>query len=152
MTQSSSLPVWAIVLIMGMIALFILGYFSPYVPKSVKLMLSKHYDTDDWSTPRPTVLVRDHISPTLAVVIAVLVPIASLIVFVVMDSWRLIQHFGGGFFWSLVVYVAAFFAYGVSVIVCMMLYVSANYLATREIRRHYERHYGAKIIIESLNK
>ncbi len=148
MTQVSSLPVWAIVLILGTISLILLGYFSPYVPKSVKLMLL-NVDREDWSKPRPTVLIRDRVPATLAVVLTILVPFAALVVFIAMDSWRLIQHLGGGFFWGFVVYAAAFLSYGVVMILDFVLFASANYAATKSIRRHYERHYGAKIVIES---
>ena len=142
MTQSSSLPIWAVVYILGLVALFILGYYCPYVPKSCKLKLEQ-VDKEDWSSPRPTVTIRDRIPPTLAVALSLLVALSAFVLFIIFDSGEIILNFGGGILRAALVYFIAFILYGVASILDIMVYISAETIAMQNIKKHYERHFGA---------
>ena len=144
MAQGSPLPIWALTYVVGVVALFVLGYTCPYVPKSCKLMLEQ-VDKEDWSKPRPTVLIKDRIPPTLAVALALLVALTAYVLFIIFDSKEIILSTGGGIVRAVFVHILAFILYGVATLIDIMIYSCAEITAMQNIKRHYERLYGAKI-------
>lgn len=144
MTRVGTLPLWAMFLIGSVVLSFILGFFNPYISKATLLRL-ENVDKEDWSKPRPTIRIKERFPMMLVIVLILLTEFVAFIAYMATSMPKIIAEMGGGFISMVIAFGAGFVTYCLTFFLNMVVYVVGLEITTSNIRRHYERQYGAKI-------
>ncbi len=146
--QVGSLPLWAMILIGSVIFSFVIGFINPYVTKATLIRL-ENVDKEDWSKPRPTVTIKERLSPIIVVDFIFIILFVGFMCFLIQGLMPMANRFGGGALVTLMVVLFSIIALGLTFIIDMMAYITGLELTATRLKRHFERQYGARIERES---
>ncbi len=146
--QVGSLPLWAMILIGSVIFSFVIGFINPYVTKATLIRL-ENVDKEDWSKPRPTVTIKERLSPIIVVDFIFIILFVGFMCFLIQGLIPMANRFGGGALVTLMVVLFSIIALGLTFIIDMMAYITGLELTATRLKRHFERQYGARIERES---
>ena len=148
MTQVGTLPLWAMILIGSVVFSFVIGFINPYVTKATLIRL-ENVDKEDWSKPRPTVAIKERLSPIIVVDFIFVILFVAFMCFLIQGLVPMSNRFGGGVLVTLMVVLFSIIALGLIFIIDMMAYITGLELTATRLRRHFERQYGARVERES---
>ncbi len=146
--QVGSLPLWAMILIGSVFFSFVIGFINPYVTKATLIRL-ENVDKEDWSKPRPTVTIKERLSPIIVVDFIFIILFVGFMCFLIQGLMPMANRFGGGALVTLMVVLFSIIALGLTFIIDMMAYITGLELTATRLKRHFERQYGARIERES---
>ncbi len=146
--QVGSLHLWAMILIGSVIFSFVIGFINPYVTKATLIRL-ENVDKEDWSKPRPTVTIKERLSPIIVVDFIFIILFVGFMCFLIQGLMPMANRFGGGALVTLMVVLFSIIALGLTFIIDMMAYITGLELTATRLKRHFERQYGARIERES---
>lgn len=148
MAQVGTLPLWAMILIGSVVFSFVIGFINPYVTKATLIRL-ENVDKEDWSKPRPTVTIKERLSPIIVIDFIFVILFVGFMCFLIQGLVPMANRFGGGVLVTLMVVLFSIIALGLIFIIDMLAYVTGLELTATRLRRHFERHYGARVERES---
>lgn len=146
--MQSSLPVWAIIMILGIGVVFIMGFVSPYVPKKSREEVEA-YLRNSMIFRRPVVEVKDYIPAKVCIVIVAIISTSSFVLFFVESFRKLYEFFNCTLFAGVAIAVVAFLAFGFYMMTLLTIYLIGGTLTTMSYERIYRDRYGLDIRYES---
>ncbi len=144
MAHVGTLPIWAMFLIGSVVLAFGLGLLNPYVSKATLLKLEQ-VDKEDWSKPRPTVMIKERMSPSLVVILILLALLAAFLTFLAQCLMPLSREIDMGMIGGIIVVGLSLIGTDIMFLLDMIVYVTGLEITSHKLKRHYERFYGAKI-------
>lgn len=148
MAQVGTLPLWAMILIGSVVFSFVIGLINPYVTKATLIRL-ENVDKEDWSKPRPTVAIKERLSPIIVIDFIFVILFVGFMCFLIQGLAPMSNRFGGGALVTLMVVLFSIIVLGLTFIIDMLAYVTGLELTATRLRRHFERQYGARVERES---
>ena len=146
--MQSSLPVWAIIMILGIGVVFIMGFVSPHVPRKSREEVEA-YLRNSMIHRRPVVEVKDYIPAKVCIGIVVVISISSFALFFVESFREIYEYFNCTLFAGIAIVVVAFLAFGFYMMILLTIYLIGGTLTTMSYERAYRDRYGLDIRYES---
>lgn len=138
----SSLPVWACLLMSGAVVAYLMGYFSPFVPKAVRKKIDRDcikYCTNE----NLTVKIRYRFGILFYVICSCVATLAVLIAYLIENSALIMRYSGSSVLLLIILGLIALWFLGI--VFFILIFTLAEAQAESSMRRYYKRRYGAKM-------
>lgn len=142
--RESTLPIWALFLIMGVVINAIVGMANPYVKKESQ-QTAIRYKKNGAIGPKPTVAIYCRMSGFAYVCITAIVVLAASIIFFMESFIGLVEAMSGGVLGSLI--ALAMYAVGavIATLVLLSAAVTGEMIEYDSLFRYYINRYDIKV-------
>lgn len=144
--HGSSLPVWAIILILGIAFNFFLGYFNPFLTKDDKKKIG---DFREKKVPnldeKLVVRLKFHFSSTAYAFMAMDISIAATAAFFIESYVEMAKSLGMGVAGYIFMLIVIFIILAVVEIMLVVFSLFAEHMSATLIIAYYERYPGVRI-------
>ena len=145
-----SLPFWVVILIAGVLVIFLMGAFSPFVTKEEKKRAEKFTNLMPTSVNGLTINVRFRFGGMAYLVIGIFFSLATLTAFFVESFTNFKNRFFNGGAWGYVVALIIVFI-ATLIIECVLIVIPllAEDKAVNSIVAKYNRRYHATVVVNN---
>lgn len=142
--MASTLPIWASIIIFGVILAAFFGYMNPYVPKDQKLKARRAKYSDEGEDNSITYRIR--LDGFFYVLVSTFVAIAATVAFVFEDFSNFAKGLGGGVAGKILAIVFMFFGLFVVDLFTLAVECVSEDLAVADAKKYYQKRYGVKLL------
>jgi len=146
--HESSLPVWAVILMVSVMAELTLSFLNPFLTKEDKMRI-KDFRKNGLSKNGQvlTVRLRYHFAGTVYIAIAMIANWAALVAFFISGLSDFVKTLGGGALGYTFAILCALFAIAIAEGIVIVIALAIEHKNATSMVRHYAR-YGVEILDE----
>lgn len=144
--MASTLPVWLMILLSGLMVLALIGYINIYVPKSQK-QKAKCISLEELDAPDAQIIYYDvRIHTTWYLILSTIISVLSVVYFIIEDYMKVVNSFRVGIFGHLIGVFLVLILFFVSDLTLLIVPWMTGEYAIRETEKYYSYHYGVSLM------